>query len=83
VNWKSELQVLDLERDQRLEMTCRLCGHVHYLTPALIMSSPERQFLYLDEVERDSVCKARKCYGKVRMAILRKGEASGFVGGMA
>jgi hypothetical protein len=47
------------------------------------MNEPERAFLYLDEVERETICKARKCYGKVRIAIIRKGAASGFVGGMA
>jgi hypothetical protein len=83
MNWKTELQVRDLEQGQRLEMTCRTCGHVHYLIPVQIMCEPEREFLYLDEVEREAVCKARKCYGKVRMALVRKGVASGFVGGMA
>ena len=83
MNWKTELQVRDLEPGQRLEMTCKLCGHVHYLTPALIMCSPEREFLYLDEIEAGTVCKARKCRGKVRMAIIRTGNTSGFVGGMA
>jgi hypothetical protein len=83
MNWKTELQVRDLEQGQRLEMTCKTCGHVHYLIPAQIMCEPEREFLYLDEVERETVCKARKCYGKVRMALVRKGVASGFVGGMA
>jgi hypothetical protein len=83
VNWKTDLQVRDLEQSQKLEMTCRVCGHVHYLTAAQITSEPEREFLYLDEVERDSICKSRKCYGKVRMALIRKEAASGFVGGMA
>ncbi len=83
MNWKSELQVRDLDSDQRLEMTCKVCGHIHYLTPPMIMCAPEREFLYLDEVERETICKARKCYGKVRMAIIRKDVASGFVGGLA
>jgi hypothetical protein len=83
VNWKSELQVRDLEPGQRLEMTCKTCGHVHYLTPIEIMASPEREFLYLDEVERETFCKARRCLGNVRMALIRKDAASGFVGGMA
>ena len=83
MNWKTELQVRDLEPGQRLEMTCKTCGHVHYLTPVEIMASPEREFLYLDEVERETYCKARGCLGNVRMALIRKGSASGFVGGMA
>lgn len=83
MNWKTELQVRDLEPGQRLEMTCKTCGHVHYLTPAQIMCAPEREFLYLDEVERETCCKARRCFGKVRMALIRKDAASGFVGGLA
>lgn len=83
MNWKTNLQVLDLEPTQRLEVTCKTCGHVHYLTRALVEKSPEQSFLYLDEVERQTVCKARGCHGKVRIALVRKGEASGFVGGMA
>lgn len=83
MNWKTELQVRDLEPGQRLEMTCKACGHVHYLTPAQIMSVPEREFLWLDEVEKETVCKARKCHGRVRMALIRKHTASGFVGGLA
>ena len=83
MNWKTELQVRDLEPGQRLEMTCKTCGHVHYLTPVDIMASPEREFLYLDEVERETYCKAHRCLGNVRMALIRKTSASGFVGGMA
>ena len=83
MNWKTSLQVLDLEPTQRLEVTCKQCGHVHYLTRKQIEQSPERAFLYLDEVERETVCKARGCRGTVRIAMVRKGETSGFVGGMA
>jgi hypothetical protein len=83
MNWKTSLQVLDLEPTQRLEVTCKACGHVHYLTRAQIEKSPERGFLYLDEIERETVCRARGCRGAVRIALARNGETSGFVGGMA
>jgi hypothetical protein len=83
MNWKTSLQVRDLDPTQRLEVTCKVCGHVHYLTAAAIMKSPEREFLYLDEVERETVCRARGCHGSVRIALVRQGETSGFVGGMA
>ena len=83
MNWKAELQVRDLEPGQRLEMTCKECGHVHYLTREQILCAPEREFLWLDEVEKESVCKARGCHGRVRMALIRKRAASGFVGGLA
>lgn len=83
MNWKTELQLRDLEPGQRLEMTCKTCGHIHHLTPAVIMASPEREFLYLDEVERETYCKARRCLDQVRMSLIRKDAASGFVGGLA
>ncbi len=82
-SWKDTLQLGDLDPDQRLEMTCTRCGHVHYLTLALVMKAGGRMTLYLDEVERRAKCRARGCKGTVRMALSRKGETSGFVGGMA
>ncbi len=81
--WKSQIQVRDLDAGQKLEMTCRTCGHVHYLTKALICTSPEREFLYLDEVEREAVCRARGCRGQVRLAMQSNSATSGFVGGLA
>lgn len=82
--WKTTLQVRDLDPGQRLEMLCRVCGHVHYLTlPDIERQGRDRGFLYLDELERQTVCRRRGCHGTVRLAIVRTGETSGFVGGMA
>jgi ribosomal protein L37E len=83
VNWKTNLRVYDLEHNQRLEVTCRRCGHTHYLTRELIGTTPLREQLFLDEVESRTVCKARRCGGPVRIAFMRNGEASAFVGGLA
>lgn len=82
-NWKKNIQVRDLDVGQRLEITCKSCGHVHYLTRELICTSPEREFLYLDEVERETICRARGCRGAVRLALVRRGDTSAFVGGLA
>ena len=83
MSWKTELQVRDLDAKQVLEVSCKKCGHVHYLKPADLMAIPERQFTYLDELERDTSCRKRECRGTVRLAIARKGDTSGFVGGLA
>jgi hypothetical protein len=82
-SWKDTLQIGDLDPDQRLEITCKRCGHVHYLTVALLLGAGGRLTLYLDEVERRTMCKARGCRGSVRMAFSHQGDTSGFVGGMA
>ena len=84
MNWKANLQILDLDPEQRLEATCKDCGHVHFITPAqVIRQGAERSFLYVDELERETICKARGCRGQVRLAMVRSGETSGFVGGLA
>lgn len=63
-------------------MTCKRCGHVHYLTSDMVMVAGGRMTLYLDEIESRARCRARGCKGAVRMALSRKGDTSGFVGGM-
>ena len=83
MNWKSSLQVLDLEPVDRLEMTCRACGHVRYLTGALLLARRGAAQLYLDQVERRARCTQRGCGGMMRMAMPRRGDTSGFVGGIA
>lgn len=82
-SWKQNVQVRDLDDKDRLEATCRICGHVHYLTRKLICTSPEREFLYLDEVEAAEICRARGCRGSVRLAMAPRGDTSAFVGGLA
>lgn len=82
-SWKENIQVRDLDPGQKLEITCKVCGHVHYLTQAMICASKEREFEFLDEVERNEICRARGCRGAVRLAMPRKGDTSGFVGGLA
>lgn len=83
MNWKTSIQVRDLDSSQKLEATCKVCGHMHYLTRASIICSLEREFLYLDEVEAETVCKARGCHGRVRLAMVHMGGTSGFIGGLA
>jgi hypothetical protein len=82
-SWKETLQICDLETEQRLEIACRKCGYVYYLTVVDLTAMGARKDLYLDEVESRLHCKARGCRGKVRLAMTHKGETSGFVGGLA
>lgn len=82
-SWKQNIRVGDLADNQKLEAVCRRCGHVHYLTRTIICTSPEREFLYIDELEAETVCKARGCRGHVRLSMVRLDEMSGFVGGLA
>lgn len=83
MNWKRQIQIRDLGDEQRLELTCKRCGHVRYLTRESLAALNASPTLYLDEVEAQARCKARACKSPVRMALLNPGETSGFVGGLA
>lgn len=83
MNWKTELRAADLGDDVRLELTCKRCGAVRFLTPETILARGDDRYLYLDQVEVRACCQQRGCRGPMRMALVRKGEASGFVGGIA
>lgn len=83
MSWKSSLKAGDLDPNDRLELTCRKCRHVRYLTAADIHAHKRGDQLWLDEVEMRAKCRQRGCGGSMRMAWLRKDEASGFVGGIA
>lgn len=77
--WQTKFQVQDLADRQRLECTCRKCGHLHYLTKSALAG---REQDYIDEVEKTERCRARGCGGLVRLSLVRLDEMSGFVGGM-
>lgn len=83
MNWKTGLQVLDLEAEDRLELTCRTCGHLRYLTGKALHARKGAAMLYLNEVEARARCTQRGCNGRMRMALPPTGETSGFVGGIA
>ncbi|WP_374834015.1 hypothetical protein [Paenochrobactrum pullorum] len=83
MSWKSQIQVRDLDDDQRLEMICEKCRRLVYIKKADICKKEGYEQLYLDEVERRSRCRGKGCDGRFRMAMERLKELSGFVGGIA
>jgi len=83
MNWKTDLQLRDITSNQRIEAICKRCGHTHYVNAIMLLRQPELQFIYMDELERMTVCKARGCGGAVRLALVHEGDTEGFVGGLA
>lgn len=83
MNWKTEIQVRDLGQADRLELICRKCGHLRYVTANALQARKGASMLYLDEVEARARCRQRGCNGNMRMALPPSGETSGFVGGIA
>lgn len=82
-NWKTKYKVGDLADHQKLEMICKKCGRLVYINKAMICTAKGREQLYLDEIESRARCRARDCKGRMRMAMVRLDEMSGFVGGLA
>lgn len=83
MNWKTDLRAADLGNDVKLELACKRCGAVRFLSPETILARRGGEHLYLDQVEEKARCKQRDCNGLMRMALIRTGNASGFVGGIA
>lgn len=83
MNWKTDLRAADIGDDVKLELTCRRCGAVRLLAPEAILSRRDGKHLFLDQVEARARCKQRGCNGTMRLAMIRKGEANGFIGGIA
>jgi len=83
VTWKTTLRAGDLGAETKLELSCRRCGAVRFLTAGDILARRAGAHLYLDQVEARARCRQRGCGGAMRMAMIRCGETSGFVGGLA
>ncbi len=83
MNWKREIQIIDLMPHQFLEVTCKTCGHSRYENVSLLIKKHGLYFEYLDEVERILVCNNRTCKGQVRVGLSAHDETEGFVGGIA
>ena len=82
MNWKTNIQLIDLD-NQKLEVTCKQCGHSRYENPYLLIKKYGLDFAYMDEVERTLTCHNRGCDGEVRIALSAEEETEGFVGGLA
>ena len=83
MSWKDQLQVLDLDPDSQIELTCRRCGHLRYLTGATLVARKDALRLTLSEVESRARCRQRGCSGAMRLAMPHEGDTMGFVGGIA
>lgn len=80
MNWKATLQVRDLEPDRKVELLCRSCGFMRYVTGKHFIRSREDMNLWVDEAEVREQC--LRCKGPVRLIQYHQHKVSGWVGGM-
>ena len=71
MNWKSDLQLSDLNATTEIEVTCRRCGHAHYQQAADIARLLRLKHARLDDVERALCCSKPGCKGGVRIALVQ------------
>jgi hypothetical protein len=83
VSWKTQLQLLDMEGDERIEARCCTCGYVWYERPAYHQHKSHMRQLFLDEFEARLRCKQWNCKGKIKIALTSEDETEGFQGGLA
>ena len=83
MNWKTDLKLTDLDATAAIEVVCKNCGLSRYETQADLLTLPELEHAYLDEVERSLQCSNRFCRGQVRISLIHDDKNEGFVGGMA
>lgn len=83
VKWKQNIQLLDLDTETNLEVTCKTCGFFRYVNVGKLLSLSENQYKFLDEIEQNLTCKKWGCDGKTRIAIANDTETEGFTGGLS
>lgn len=83
MNWKTNIQIWDLDANDRLELTCRKCGTMRWLTGKELRSRNGKEHLTLGEVERRAKCRQRGCGNAMRLAMPAPQDTAGFVGGIA
>ena len=83
MSWKREIQLIDLDKTQRLEATCQKCGHSRYPNIHELATKQGLAYEYLDEVELFLICINRGCDGRIRLALSHHGDTEGCVAGLA
>jgi len=80
-NWKSKLQVNDLNDDDKIELQCKKCNHVRYLQKLALIKRGAGQH-HLDYIENHAQCVIFGCKSKMRLSLIYSHKVSGFIGGM-
>ncbi len=83
MNWKTDLQLADLDAGTQLEITCKSCGLTRYEEQGQLVGKPGMRHAYLNQVETALRCSDNFCRGPVRLSLIHEDKTEGFVGGMA
>ncbi len=83
MSWLDDTRLRDLDDTDVIATTCLCCGHAWLQSPAQLLLKVDHRNIRLSEVARHLACARYKCrHVGVRISLIRKRKASGFVGGM-
>jgi hypothetical protein len=83
VNWQREISLRDLDDSAVLEATCLRCTYMWLQSPVQLLIKVSHRDVKLCEVADNLACPRPGCrHVGVRLALIKKQDTSGFVGGM-
>jgi hypothetical protein len=83
VTWLQDISLRDLDDTTLIEATCMRCLHVWLQSPVQLLLKVDHRDIRLYEVAKNLPCPKSGCrYVGVRLILIKKEDASGFVGGM-
>ena len=83
MNWKTDLNLSDLDPKAIIEITCKRCGYTRTETKSVFIGRTGlSDHLYFDEIEAGTQCAKHRCGGGVRIVLTWEDKIEGFVGGM-
>ena len=83
MSWKTKIQLLDMNGDDRIEALCHKCGYHWYEFPSVYLHKSHMRQLGLDEFEARLKCKQWNCRGRIKIALSSDAKTEGFQGGLA
>ena len=83
MSWKTKIQLLDMNTEDRIEALCNKCGYHWYEFPSVYLHKSHMRQLCLDEFEARLRCKQWNCQGRIKIALSNDAETEGFQGGLA
>lgn len=83
MSWMDDIRLRDMDADQRIEATCRSCGHSRLYSAADLLPLCPHRDARIAEIVGYIHCMKPQCRRTgVRLILLRMGGTGAFIGGM-
>ncbi len=83
MGWQADIQLQDLDAEERLHLTCRKCGYGWHFKLGDLPTHPVHKYLYVDEVPSLTPCPQMGCGSQdLRIARRTVSETETFTAGL-